>query len=1618
MAGNSDQNRPSAAKAAADQAKELAKQKAKEQIKKMAAKKGLATALAPVLFWAAVIILIIILLTGIIAFLLTAPGLVTGKLKDYAESLAKNVLSYWGADMTQMDVSEEEQYKVLDYLEQMGYDLKGYGFIDSDVDNKESGDYDAVQGVLRNPETGKISEANSYLIMLYLSSDNYVYTVKNFNPVAPGTDNLLGSFFFYMYKFSETFNIYHRFLSLFQVGILDETSMWGKGLLSIYFEAPYADWHKGDDYSKNIIDKWFGTDTSWTNIKVDPKKKTMSIRRGWGANYFDYELDGWTGRYGMPLEFLLSVQIATLKPDLAYEMATGFNTDVMILLRDISKNSSVVSSYLTEGGKYITYEDVENTIHAFKDNAGGPITDIINWFDDNQITDDELAALQELGFEDSLTKGELKTIIDELDEANAYDFKTYVPYLTRVTDHWYRDVYFVVGADSFDAYDYNSSDPTKKTSTSTTSNWWVTTDLDYEAVTNERWTEYKRYKQGDNIPEGLGVGDYILYVYDDPTGTYSFDQVFPGTQEQANQAGIKVYKKADTGSVFDLIDRGILDEYEDGDDTSIWTAYESSDTGANSQYKRLYPDEDESTYKGKLYYKELLSNNVVQKQDALRRETNPRIKEMFLTRKYFTYDGTGPRAEQIMQVRNQMKNLGGSFKNINNVDVSYSNYLYGAVPDELLDGNGTEFTINDPETGKSETVNIKDMVSTVSLNQDSLAAFAMLENTHTEDADFIYKDFKELIVELGFFTKEDLTEGNPRLMQWPIPEIGSGGYPYRYIDKNVDALGTKIHSKEDIDAAKEYLKEEVYKKISEDYVDPERGGIVDGIVLNGNNNNNTNNTQIVGRISQDNKLLREKSEINYSLVGGVGGSQSCEREPNASYSSDGCIATVTVDGVEYKNYVQYSPVYGDEMFYWSGEYVTISSSACGPTSCVNLLTGYGQDVNPQNTIIGLHFDATISGVGEFMEQHDVPGHVVGSPGEYVSEMESAFADGRPFVVLFDNSPCLGTSDYWTSGGHFVPFVGWGSDGLYTCDPAGPGKFGGDVGRFIFPGTPSDLTGAIKGIWIADIAPDGAKKESNPYVGFEGNEAVVSPVTGILLEYGTYTPEDGDNGYRINTDSVEEQFLNGPEQVGYAKILVLSKEVSNQFVTIGNASGSGLNITPPKEPEELDEWSDDEKALYGYGLFADNYEKAKTATDSTGDEKAATEGTGRYENIPSTTNGIAGYIMYIEGFATELPNADAEEYVDRKESDDKAPEYMELPGGGYRLDMSQFLSHAYTIGSDYDSDNLYSCSLYQKDDVPKLVSETVQKKEEAKADGKDMAVNLLKTSIALDGETKERLLIKEGTVIGRTMSDKELMVKVRGLSNYVSPKDVGDDELPHMYGNYIRMVLKNRKDENVENVEDYLKLDDDSVVQELDDEKFLFWMGVYGEGGNLEDRGGKKYSVPVDLDDGAGATHFYGLTHYNADIAQQLGYNKTDANWGEPTDLQCLTDVYLALHEQQKAQIKQELGSDIPDGYLFAFCSILHNYGNLTKRGDEYKSSHQVSESTWCTYEGTQYHDALEARRIGEWTLIQDALYPPFYEKIYDKDIDWAYNGKEYSEETPFSDFCQDQGVMANVQKSE
>ena len=110
-------------------------------------------------------------------FFVSMPGMAMEKLKQISRDIGSAIARYFGADST-TQLTEEDVYEVLDYIEEMGYDLKGMGFLTDYVGS-------ADDGVERNDE-GKINEAKSDFITAYLVSDNYVYTLKNDNIVTVG----------------------------------------------------------------------------------------------------------------------------------------------------------------------------------------------------------------------------------------------------------------------------------------------------------------------------------------------------------------------------------------------------------------------------------------------------------------------------------------------------------------------------------------------------------------------------------------------------------------------------------------------------------------------------------------------------------------------------------------------------------------------------------------------------------------------------------------------------------------------------------------------------------------------------------------------------------------------------------------------------------------------------------------------------------------------------------------------------------------------------------------------------------------------------------------------------------------------------------------------------------------------------------------------------------------------------------------------------------------------------------------------------------------------------------------------------------------------------------------
>lgn len=393
----------------------------------------------------------------------------------------------------------------------------------------------------------------------------------------------------------------------------------------------------------------------------------------------------------------------------------------------------------------------------------------------------------------------------------------------------------------------------------------------------------------------------------------------------------------------------------------------------------------------------------------------------------------------------------------------------------------------------------------------------------------------------------------------------------------------------------------------------------------------------------------------------------------------------------------------------------------------------------------------------------------------------------------DNNNNSTNPDDWTGWWH-VMYVGEESDDTVTIYETGHDYTDdGNWRREISKDSPRSAVGGGEwvGIHVWDLDYDGSK-----YVGYKGNEAVVSPVTGILLEYGTYEDEkDSLTGeeYRVNvdykygTDSAydliygqETQTSNVQaedipiDKVGYAKILVLDKENYEKIESATNSKWKSDSLLTPSGAfvkdkltniDDMKNWSDLDKTIYAYKEFAQSYEEG----------------------------GIAGNVIYIDGFKCNLQGTLNE---DGTVSDDK------------EIDEEDYFE---SVTESNLSDKRLE-SLYERDDSYQAITEKLTERLKAESKIKEEA------SPSLYISDNDMIILKEGTVIGRTLTDKELLDNTEYRNGeYGTYKEIREDleSEVSVIGNYLRIIMRNENGDVVENVEDYMKLDGNNGVEQND-----------------------------------------------------------------------------------------------------------------------------------------------------------------------------------------------------------
>lgn len=283
--------------------------------------------LGPIIATVGLIILIIIIIIGLLVFIITGLGLIMSGLQSIVTAFGDGLLSFVYGE--QYVVHDDEILDTLQYLQEMDYDLYGYGFSALPDPIKETTDPNTNEtkkelgypspGVLDvswawdKIEQQKLNHKAYRYILAYLISDNYSSilqhqnrTLKDIVTFAPGS-----------------------------------------GLLALYHEAGNLG-ERGDRYNK----------FERGSVTVSNNKLRVSEKGFFNRSIMEYDLDGWTGRYGMPLEFLLSVHLATMAPDLSFRMATEFETEVQILLHEVEGEINSAIQRQGGNGQQIQYDEL------------------------------------------------------------------------------------------------------------------------------------------------------------------------------------------------------------------------------------------------------------------------------------------------------------------------------------------------------------------------------------------------------------------------------------------------------------------------------------------------------------------------------------------------------------------------------------------------------------------------------------------------------------------------------------------------------------------------------------------------------------------------------------------------------------------------------------------------------------------------------------------------------------------------------------------------------------------------------------------------------------------------------------------------------------------------------------------------------------------------------------------------------------------------------------------------------------------------------------------------------------------------------------------------------------
>ena len=367
----------------AEGAKETARAGAEEGIK-FVAKKALVALLASPIGWIIIgAIIVLVFLIGITGFYQMQPQFLWNRMKELQTnfSIRQHIQGYL-VGMDEALTTNEDVIYIAQYLHDMGdeYDLVGWGFAESVKIAGEVDENGNQVPVGDGQKKGEILEIDAPYLRAYLVAENRTYLVNNY-----------------------TFNWKSFVNNMF------DAEHWGTGLINLHnnlldtLRMPFT---LGSGSVEQLV----------RGVRVDRATNTMTIRRAnLELNIFDshfddttFSLEGWSGRYGKPFELMLTLHLATGAPDLVEQFANHKDLDAKV---NIKMKKTDFNGKVYVDGKSI--EELEQEQTTDENGNTVPI-----------YSPETIAALR------------------NLETGRASEIKTSIPYISSVTHHWFRNVYF------------------------------------------------------------------------------------------------------------------------------------------------------------------------------------------------------------------------------------------------------------------------------------------------------------------------------------------------------------------------------------------------------------------------------------------------------------------------------------------------------------------------------------------------------------------------------------------------------------------------------------------------------------------------------------------------------------------------------------------------------------------------------------------------------------------------------------------------------------------------------------------------------------------------------------------------------------------------------------------------------------------------------------------------------------------------------------------------------------------------------------------------------------------------------------------------------------------------